>query len=298
MRKRTAAVLTLIFALWAPGQAACFEFDDLKASLFVDALWLKINLPKVVVVDARAERAFKRGHIPGAVSAPWQKFARMYGKPGDIGWGVLLPKAALSEKIGALGIDGGKPVVVYAKCPGWGEDGRFAWMMRMAEFENIKILDGGYAAWRKAGGEVTRKTLPVKAQVFAIRTLNEALTATTDWILAHMGKIKIVDTRNRSEFNGARRYGEARGGHLPGAIHIPFDSMFQKNNTLKNSRELSRLFQAAGLGPEDDIVACCTGGIRSAHMILVLHMLGFDKARNYDASLYEWAAMRQLPLER
>lgn len=48
----------------------------------------------------------------------------MTGKPGDKGWGTLLPKDDLAKKIGALGIDGSKPVVVYADPKGWGEDGR------------------------------------------------------------------------------------------------------------------------------------------------------------------------------
>jgi thiosulfate/3-mercaptopyruvate sulfurtransferase len=271
--------------------------DPAKNVLFVDPAWLKSNLAKVVVVDARPEKAFHNGHIPNAVSAPWQSFASMHGKPGDPSWGVLLPKDQLAIKIGALGIDGGKPVVVYSEPPGWGEDGRFAWMARMAGIPDVKILDGGFEAWKKAGGETSTDKPTASNQSYALSTLDDGLTATTDWIKARIGQIKIVDSRTKKEFDGATDYKEARGGHLPGAVLIAFEDMFNKDHSVKNTSELKQMFQAASLKPEDEIVTYCTAGIRSAHMALMMRMAGFAKARNYDASFYEWAGMKQLPLE-
>lgn len=272
--------------------------DRLASPLFVDARYLMDHHDQVVVVDARSEKAYKKGHIPGAVSAPWQPFTQMAGKPGDIGWGTLLSKEELAAKIGALGIDGGKPLVVYADPPGWGEDGRFVWMAVMAGIENVRILDGGLAAWKKAGGSTTRDAASSSSLEMVITQWDDSLDATTDWILANQDQVKIVDSRSLSEFNGATKYGEARGGHLPGAVLISFDTMFEKNGRLKSPEELTRLFQSAGLQPEDLIVTYCTAGIRSAHMALVLRMTGFANAQNYDASFYEWAGIKDLPLEK
>lgn len=295
----------MLFALIAWITGGCFAFpmnagaamDGAKAGLFVEVSWLKQNLSKVSVVDARSEKDFNRGHIPGAVSAPWQPFTDMRGKPGQPGWMVLLPKEQLSAKLGALGIDGSKQVVVYAEVPGWGEDGRFAWMAKMTGIQDVKILDGGYEAWKRAGGETTKVAPATVSRSFKIAALDEGLVATTDWIRSRLGRIKIVDSRSRKEFEGAVKYGEARGGHLPGAVLIAFKTLFAPNNTVKSTSELRRMFESAGLKPEDEIVTYCTAGIRSAHMALVLRMAGFPKARNYDASFYEWAGMKQLPLE-
>ncbi|MCF8090423.1 MAG: hypothetical protein K9K63_17815 [Desulfotignum sp.] len=272
--------------------------DRLASPLFVDARYLMDQHDKVVVVDARSEKAYKKGHIPGAVSAPWQPFTNMAGKPGDPGWGTLLPETELAAKIGALGIDGSKPLVVYADPPGWGEDGRFVWMAMMAGIENVRILDGGLAAWKKAGGSTTREAASPFSLEMVITQWDNSLNATTDWILANQDHVKIVDSRSQSEFNGATKYGEARGGHLPEAVLISFDTMFEKNGKLKSPAKLTRLFQSAGLKPDDPIVTYCTAGIRSAHMALILRMAGFAKARNYDASFYEWAGMKDLPLEK
>jgi thiosulfate/3-mercaptopyruvate sulfurtransferase len=272
--------------------------DGTASALFVDARYLMDHHDQVVVVDARSEKAYNKGHIPGAVSAPWQPFTHMAGKPGDPGWGALLPKKELAGKIGALGIDGGKPLVVYADPPGWGEDGRFVWMAMMAGIENVRILDGGIAAWKKAGGQTTREPASPPSLEMVINQWDDSLDATTDWIRANQNQIKIVDSRSPSEFNGATKYGESRGGHLPGAILISFDTLFEKKGILKSPEELTRLFESAGLRPDDPIVTYCTAGIRSAHMALVLRMTGVKKARNYDASFYEWAGMKDLPLEK
>jgi thiosulfate/3-mercaptopyruvate sulfurtransferase len=271
---------------------------SMASPLFVEARYLMDHLEQVVVVDARSEKAYKKGHIPGAVSAPWQPFTHMDGKPGAPGWGVLLSKTELADAIGALGIDGSRQLVVYADPPGWGEDGRFVWMVMMAGIENVRILDGGLASWEKAGGQTTRETASPASLEMGINQWDDSLDATTDWILANQDQVKIVDSRSLSEFNGATKYGEARGGHLPGAVLISFDDMFEKNGILKSPEELRKLFETAGLQPGDPIVTYCTAGIRSAHMALVLRMAGFANARNYDASFYEWAGMKDLPLEK
>ena len=78
---------------------------------------------------------------------------------------------------------------------------------------------------------------------------------------------------------------------------IAHKTMFNKDNTIKSADELKEMFTSAGLSPEDEIVTYCTAGIRSAHMALVMQMVGFHKARNYDATFYEWAAIKELPLE-
>lgn len=153
---------------------------SMASPLFVDARYLMDHHDQVVVVDARSERAYKKGHIPGAVSAPWQPFTHMDGKPGDPGWGALLPKKELAARIGALGIDGNRPLVVYADPPGWGEDGRFVWMAMMAGIENVRILDGGIAAWKKAGGQTTWEATSPFSLEMVINQWDDSLDATTD----------------------------------------------------------------------------------------------------------------------
>lgn len=279
-------------------QATSEEENAKMGELFSSASWLKENGNSVVILDARPEAKYKAGHIPGAINAYWQMFGNMEGKPGDPGWGTLLPKDKLAEKIGALGISTDKEVVVYADPSGWGDDGRIVWMLRMAGVNKSKMLDGGWPSWQAAGGEAT-KDIPAPNPVdFKIAGLDESMNTTTDWIKANMNNIKVIDARSKKEFDGATDYNEKRGGHLPGAINLPFNEVFKDDGTLKSISELKELFTKAGLKPEDDIVVYCTKGIRSAHATLILRMLGFDKAKNWDASYYEWAGNQKLPVEK
>lgn len=272
--------------------------DTAKSDRFVDVAWLKNNLNNVIVLDARADKKYNTGHIPGALNAMWQGFTSMAGNPGDTGWGVLLPGDKLAGKIGAMGIDGNKPVIVYADTNAWGEDGRIVWMLKMAGIDNSKILDGGWTAWKAAKGDTTTEVPAIKPVEYKLNALDENMNATTDWIITNQDKIKIVDSRSKKEYEGATDFGEKRGGHLPGAINIPYKDVFNDDGTVKSTQELKELFAKAGLNPKDEIAAYCTKGIRSAHMTLLLRMAGFEKARNYDASFYEWSGNEKLPLAK
>lgn len=315
MRFRKSLVLLLVIALLAsvagcagtpqqtpaapqsPAQTAP-AIDTANAQLFVDATWLKANLDKVIVLDVRKADEYGGGHIPGAINSPWQSLANMTGKSGDPGWGTILPAPQLAAKLGSIGIDGQKQIITCGNPPSWGEDGRVMWVLNMAGIKNVKILDGGIKAWQAIQGDMSKEAPQPTAVPFTIAALNQDLNVTTDYVQANLGKIKIVDSRAVKEFQGATDFGEARGGHLPGAINLVFSTMYNENGTIKSSEALKKLFTDAGLKTDDEIVVYCTKGIRSAHMALMMRNLGFSKARNWDASYYEWAGNAALPVEK
>jgi len=272
--------------------------DQVKGQLFVDANWLKSNLDKVIVLDVRTAEDYQAGHIPGAIHSPWQSLANMKGKPGDPGWGTLLPAKELAAKLGSMGINGEKAVITYAAPPGWGEDGRVLWVLNMAGIKNVKMLDGGWKAWQGIKGEESQDAPKPATVKYTITGLDQNLNVTTDYIKANQKNIKIVDVRSDKEYQGATDFGEARGGHLPGAISLPFEKIYNKDGMIKSTDELNKIFADAGLTPEDEIVTYCTKGIRSGYMAMVMRNLGFNKAHNYDASYYEWAGNAALPIEK
>jgi len=272
--------------------------DQIKSQLFVDASWLKTNLDKVIVLDVRPAKDYQAGHIPGAINSPWQSLANMTGKPGDQGWGVILPANELAKKIGDMGINGDKTVITYAAPPGWGEDGRVLWVLNMAGIKNVKMLDGGFKAWKAVQGEESKDVPKPTAVKFAITSLNQDLNATTDYIKANQSKMKIVDARADKEYKGAADFGEPRGGHLPDAISLPFEGMYNQDGTIKGTDDLKKFFADAGLNPQDEIVTYCTKGIRSGDMAVIMRNLGFTKVKNYDASYYEWSGNKSLSVEK
>lgn len=256
---------------------------------FVNEKWLSENLynEKVVILDGRSEKDYKKGHIPGAINVPWQSLANMKGKAGDKGWGVALNKEELSKKLGDLGIDKDTEVITYANKNGWGEDGRLTWEIKTTGIKS-KMLDGGYDLWSADNLPTTKDVPVVVSKKLTIESIDSSTTITTDELYKNMDKYTIVDSRDKDEYDGATKFGEAIGGHIKGAISLPFNEVYNENGTIKSEDELNKIFSDAGLTKEQEIVTYCTAGIRSAHLALILDMLGYN-AKNYDASYYEWA---------
>lgn len=270
-------------------------------SYITDAKWLTENLKSkdVLILDARSDKDYAKGHIPGAINVAWQGFSNMEGKPGDKGWGVVLSDDKLSEKLSAIGVDKNKTIVVYCDSKnGWGEDGRFVWMLKMAGIENVKMLNGGFNFWESSKYEVSKEATTPVASSFKIENSNKAGTINTQELNAKLSTVKVLDSREKDEYTGAVKFGEARGGHIPGAINLTFNSLLNEDGTFKSADELEAIFKAAGLNKEDEIVTYCTAGIRSAHLALTLRMMGYNNVKNYDESFYTWAKDDSLKIEK
>lgn len=275
------------------------EFVD--DSYIVTADWLKENIDRedLLVLDARGEDAHKKGHISGAIPVMWQGFANMEGGPGEANWGTVLEPKALSEKLSQHGITKDKEIVVYTTSPnGWGEEGRIVWMLKRAGFENAKMLDGGYDYWSSNGYETSKDKVELVAGNVEVTDLDNETNITTEELNSKLNEVVIIDVRDKSEYEGATKYGEARGGHLPGAINITFNEFLNKDGTLKTAEEIQSILDDNGIKKDDEIVTYCTAGIRSAHMQIVLDMMGYENAKNYDASFYAWAGNEDLEVEK
>jgi len=273
-----------------------------RADLLVSVEDLAAAPDQYFIIDARDPKAYEAGHIPGAVSGPWQTFATVaQGKPGDKDWGVLAKPQAIADAAGKLGVDTDKTIVIYSDPTGWGEDGRVVWTLRSIGIENTRILDGGFPGWTAAGKESSTEVPKLAATTVAVAgdKLGD-INVTTDEVKKAVedGSAIIVDARSAKEYGGATDFGEARGGHIEGAVNIPFPTLFNENGTLKSDDDLNAMFTEAGLGTDKPIIVYCTKGIRSAFMTEVLRMLGYAQAKNYDASYYSWAGDSALPIEK
>jgi len=267
----------------------------------VNAQWLSenINDENIVVMDAREPKVYLDGHIPGAISVPWQSLSKIEGKNYEKGWGTVLDKEELEKKLGELGINNEKTVIAYCdSTASWGDDGRIVWMLQVAGIENAKILDGGVKAWKSLKLGMTNDRVSKEAVEFKITNEDKSSTINTEELAKNISDYKIIDTRSKVEFEGAQKYGELRGGHIPGAINIEFNTLVDDKGTLKSPEEIEKIMKDNGINKEDEIVTYCTAGIRSAHMAVVLKMIGYENVKNYDESIYAWAADENLSMEK
>lgn len=294
LQKKTFFVCAVCLAVLVGVISPLYAKEAGKESLYVGPEWLKENLDKVVLIDARPQSLYEKGHIPGAVNAEWTYFAKMKGQPGTPGWGEIHDRETLAKRIGALGVNGKKPVVVYCDPGGWGQDGWVVWILRLSGMENSRMLEGGFSAWRAAGGKVSTSTVKPRAVAFSIPSFQGGYNVTTPWLREKLDEVTVIDARTPFEYQGARVFQEKRGGHIPGAINIPFDSVFREDQTVKSPEELRAFLGTYGVSQEEEIVVYDTAGVRSAYLVMALRMAGFDKARNYDSAFHEWAGNMEL----
>ncbi|MCT4566671.1 MAG: rhodanese-like domain-containing protein [Maledivibacter sp.] len=102
----------------------------------------------------------------------------------------------------------------------------------------------------------------------------------------------VVDVRSEAAYIGWKPEGEARGGHIKGAVDFPY--MWTKQ--LKDN-ELKASLKDKGIVPEKTIVIYDTLGDKSKEMFKLLKGLGYENVLVYEGGMKEWAGDDSLPME-
>ncbi len=302
MKKLTTAMLASVLCI---SMAACSsnqpaltgEGESIFTGEYIVApQYVSENIDNIMLIDARGEDAANDETIDGALAITWQYLSTAGdGATGDANWGCILDVERLSERLSEKGIGMDSEIVLFASSQaGWGDDGRIAWELIAAGYDNVKMVDGGFAGLKAAGLPTAKGGAKPEAVEVTVTEIDETHVINTDELVASYDDFKIVDVRATEEYEGATLYGEEKGGHLPGAISIKFTDLFSENGYLKSNDEITEMFTSAGLSADDEIVTYCTAGIRSAYMQLVMDMCGFENTQNYDESYYRWCAVQEV----
>ena len=291
--KRLANIfLFIVFAFSLCFVKGCMYADPF-ISLLISGDELEANLGKagLVVIDARSA-GYEAGHIPGAISLEWSDYVKE-----DMN---LKTTRELEDQLGEAGLSNDMVFVVYDDTTtSWGAAGRVFWMLEYLGCSKVHVLNGGWDKWTADGKatETASNTLP-RAR-FAARVQNEALM-TKDRLADRLGDddFVVIDSRTDEEFNGWTLYGEARGGHITGAVQMPYAWFFKEDKTILDYADLKSLFDSYGITSDKEVTSYCTVGIRSGFIYFVLRTLGYPRVSNYDGSISEWSADSSLSMEK
>ena len=248
--------------------------------------------PSLCLIDTRPAEAFCQGHIPGAIHFD------LFGLSlTDTSEAPLRAFFSMMRHLFELrGVDGGKKVVFYEDHSGI-RSARGMWFMHFFGHPDAGMLDGGLAAWKRCGYPVSTAAAP-PVQTHYESTERRELLATADDILSSLGSVEIciVDTRSEDEYMG-RLVRAARGGAIPGAIHLQWTQNLDSGGSYKSPDELKAMYSEAGITPDKEVIVYCQGGYRSAHSYLALKRIGYPRVRNYLGSWKEWGDRQDLPIE-
>jgi thiosulfate/3-mercaptopyruvate sulfurtransferase len=255
-----------------------------------------------IIWDVRAPADYQRGHIPGAVNIGAVAQALRNPNTED-----FLPTAQIERTLGAAGIDPAREIVVYSTR---GDANAYMALYSIAYFGGKQghVYHAGIDGWRGAGHEIS--TTPNKLAPVTLKLVPNTRLGidTAEMLAAQKRGVQVIDARTVGEFSG-NDIRAIRGGHIPGAINIPYEHNWVDPETagklarkqvadnsgmsLKTRQELSKVY--AALDPDKETIVYCQSGTRASETAVVLAQLGFKNVKVYEPSWLGYAALLSAP---
>jgi thiosulfate/3-mercaptopyruvate sulfurtransferase len=271
--------------------------------VLVDTNWVDQhkNDPKVRVaeVDYDPTANYALGHVPGSVLIDWK---------ADINDPLtrnIITKQACESLLQSVGVNDDTTLVLYGDFNNWFAAFAF-WVFKYYGYKDVRLMNGGRKKWLEEDKPVT-KDIPSHAKGnFKASEPDSSIRVFLRYVRDTLGSKILVDVRGPKEFTGEilappeyPTEHAQRGGHIPGAVNIPWGQAVNEDGTFKSADELQKLYQSKGVAADKEVISYCRIGERSSHTWFVLkYLLGYPNVKNYDGSWTEWGNMIDNPIER
>jgi|SRR5690625_366770 len=254
---------------------------------------------ELVLLDVRwsldqpdGREPYLREHLPGAVYVDLD--TELSGPAShETGRHPLPDVDSLQAAARRWGVNDESVVVAYDDV-GQVAAARAWWLLRWAGFRQVRVLDGGLAAWRAYGGVMATDDVHPRPGSVSLTPGNlPVLDADASETWAHHGV--LLDARPGERYRGETDPYDPRQGHIPGARSAPASENLEPSGTFRSAEDLRRRFTDLGVLSSSPVAVYCGSGVAAAQTVLALDSIGVDAAL-YPGSWSQWSRENSRPV--
>lgn len=253
-----------------------------------DTRWIVVDCRFDLANPASGEAQYAQGHIPRAIYAHLDRDLSARNGAGAINGGrhPLPAREATRARFAAMGIGDDRQVVAY-DASGGAYAARLWWMLRWLGHADVAVLDGGLQAWQRAGFALDREIPRREPATLTLRP-ERARLASVDDVLANLSTCacRLIDARGPDRYDGSAETIDPVGGHIPGAVNLPFAANLAVDGSFKPVGELVARFGADA--EAKPVIHQCGSGVTACHNILAMAHAGLPEGALYAGSWSEW----------
>ena len=274
-------------------------------NVLVSTQWINDHLDdrkiRIVEVDYIPATSYILGHIPGAVLFDWQRDI-IDSRKRDV-----ISKEDLEKSLQRIGVNNDTTIIVYGDFKNWFATFAF-WIFKYYGAQDVRLMNGSRKKWLEEVRPISLDIPSYPRGNFKASDPDKSIRAFMNdvkEIINSQGKI-LVDVRTNDEYNGktlapteySPEYGQM-GGHIPGAVNVPWSKMVNEDGALKSADELKKLYESLNVTPDKEVITYCGIGERASYTWFVLkYLLGYPNVKTYDGSWLEWGNTMGNPIEK
>jgi thiosulfate/3-mercaptopyruvate sulfurtransferase len=262
--------------------------DYLSSNNVIEASQLNdlLSDSKTIVIDARSEEDYNKGHLKGAICLPAGELTTSEPVPG-----LIASKEQVEKVLSEHGISNDSHVYIYDNKNGIYAS-RIWWVLKVYGHEHVKVIDGGDAAIVEEMGvsNLTTEATKLTPTTYSAKEADLSIYASIDDILAVIenedSKGRIIDVRSAAEH---------AEGTIPGAFLYPHTNNTNEDGTFKSPWEIYLDYEDKGFERSDEIYVFCKSSVRASQTLLLLQEAGYSNVKVYDGAWFEWSVKDDAP---
>lgn len=254
--------------------------------------WVPHEGPGISGYNGAGRSAFSSEHIPTSLFCdPASALASVPSSTS--GRNPLPTEDALAVWFRRWGVRQNRSVVVYDHGKGLFA-ARAWWILTWAGVRDVRILDGGLAAWDRDGYAILAGPGNIQRESNQGPQLGHLPVATIEDVKNFQGV--LVDAREPNRFNGRREIFDLKAGHIPGAVNVPSRELVKEDGTFRSPAEIRERFAREGIHGGEDMIVYSGSGNHSAQALAAMHHAGMPVAAHYLGGWSQWSADPRNPV--